>query len=245
MQLSSTGNQLHISGLSTADDPSTAQYTVETTDVERAVLDVAHEVLISGNGTNNRVRLNEMPEMFVFNGGGGTDQIDLHRTWVEDDSDQRIRGISLEFFLANTTLQGSTSSVTILDSDDNSVIGILNDVETVRFSDQTISVTDLLAAAGGGGGGTSTSNGNDTITGDTSDDTLFGGSGDDTMVGGEGNDSMDGGNGSDTLNGGGGDDSMAGGDGNDTLIGGEGNDTLVGGDSNSDVRDVVYGGAKQ
>ena len=242
-----TGNQLHISGMTDLEDDSTTQYTVETANVERAVIEATGEVLIAGNDAANRVRFNEMPEVFTFNGGGGTDRLDVDRTWVENNDGDRIRGVTLDFFLENTRLEGSATSLTIYDADDNSVIGVLNDVEDIRFATdeggrEVLTVAEVLALAGGGGGGTTTSGGNDTITGTIGDDTLEGGGGDDTLNGGEGADTLDGGAGSDTLNGGAGDDSLAGGDGADTLIGGDGDDTLSGGDSESDVRDVIYGG---
>lgn len=239
-----TGDQLHILGFSDGDLAvnNAPQYRVETTNVERAVLVATGAVEVDGNGSNNRVRLNEIPETFTFNGGGGTDQLDLHRLWYEDDTDTRVRGMTLEAFLDGTTLEGSASSLTIYDSDDNSLIGYLNDVELIRFEDQTLTVTEVLEQAGGGGGGTTTSGGNDTIGGTTGDDTLEGGGGDDRLEGGEGADTLDGGTGSDRLDGGEGDDALDGGDGADTLIGGEGNDTLTGGDSDADVRDVIYAG---
>jgi Ca2+-binding RTX toxin-like protein len=243
----SDGGAVHIYGRSDLDDDATNLYTVEAVNLERVVLEVTGEALIEGNSGDNRIRFNELLDVFTFNGGAGTDRVDLYRTWVEDDNDDRIRGITLDFFLENTRLEGSASSLTIYDADDDSLIGTLNDVEQLAFlvgdnGREILTVAEVLEQAGGGGGGTSTSAGNDTISGGTGNDTLEGGGGDDTLDGGEGADTLDGGQGSDRLDGGAGNDNMSGGDGADTLIGGEGDDTLSGGDSENDVRDVIYGG---
>ncbi|OIQ32494.1 MAG: hypothetical protein BM562_04275 [Alphaproteobacteria bacterium MedPE-SWcel] len=165
-----------IQGRTDLDDAGTAEYTVTGSNIERVVLDTDGEALIEGNDNDNRIRLNEVQGVFTFNGGGGTDQIDLHRTWVEDDGGNRIRGISLDFFLENTRLEGSADSLTIYDADDDSLVGVLNDVEVLRFSDRTLTVVEVLAMDQAGEG--------DVITGDDSREDLTGTSDNDTITGG-------------------------------------------------------------
>ena len=81
------------------------------------------------------------------------------------------------------------------------------------------------------------SNGNDTITGNSSANTLDGGNGNDTLSGGAGNDALNGGAGADTLNGDIGNDLLNGGAGADTLAGGLGDDTYT--DSASATADAA------
>jgi len=83
-------------------------------------------------------------------------------------------------------------------------------VETLQFSDSTVSVASLFA-------------------GDDNDNSLSGTAAADDLSGGAGNDTLNGLGGNDRLDGGTGDDLLAGDDGNDTILGGDGNDTLRGG----------------
>jgi Ca2+-binding RTX toxin-like protein len=79
-------------------------------------------------------------------------------------------------------------------------------VETLRFSDLTLSVASIVAG----------SNDIDSLTGTAGQDDLSGGGGNDTLLALAGDDRLDGGDG---------DDVVSGGDGNDMLIGGVGQDT--------------------
>ncbi|MCG7630343.1 calcium-binding protein [Epibacterium sp. MM17-32] len=247
-----------IQGRTDLDDAGTTEYTVTGSNIERVVLDTDGEALIEGNDNDNRIRLNEVQGVFTFNGGGGTDQVDLHRTWVEDDGGNRIRGISLEFFLENTRLEGSADSLTIYDADDDSLVGVLNDVEVLRFSDRTLTVAEVLAMDQAGEGDVITGNDSrEDLTGTSDNDTITGGGGYDTLDGGAGNDEIDGGTGGDNINGGFGDDTIHGGtstdliygdEGNDSVTAGTGDDTVYGGDGNDTIfsntsLDTVYGGA--
>ncbi|MFK5997128.1 MAG: S8 family serine peptidase [Rhodobacterales bacterium] len=83
-----------------------------------------------------------------------------------------------------------------------------------------------------------TSDGNDTVTGNSlaneilgmrGNDHLIGGVGNDTLDGGAGNDTLDGGDGNDRLEGGAGVDSLSGGSGDDVFTSGTGADTVDGG----------------
>ncbi|MEG2268438.1 MAG: calcium-binding protein, partial [Acinetobacter sp.] len=75
-------------------------------------------------------------------------------------------------------------------------------------------------------------NGSDQLCGGTGQDKLYGGNGDDHLEGGADNDQLYGGSGNDVLVGGTGDDRLEGQDGNDVLQGGDGDDTLDGGAGN-------------
>ena len=84
--------------------------------------------------------------------------------------------------------------------------------------------------------------GNDKITGGSSNDMLFGQAGNDTINGGGGNDLLFGGDGNDVLTGGAGNDQVFGEAGNDTMIWnpGDGTDLFEGGDGNDTA--LVNGG---
>ena len=71
--------------------------------------------------------------------------------------------------------------------------------------------------------------GNDSLTGLSTNDMLNGGTGDDTLRGQGGNDTLNGGIGADNLDGGDNNDTLNGSIGNDTLNGGSGNDRIDGG----------------
>ena len=92
-------------------------------------------------------------------------------------------------------------------------------------------------------GGTSNNNlngeaGNDTLSGGSGDNTLTGGIDNDVLSGGSGNNNLNGEAGNDTLSGGSGDNTLTGGIGNDILTSGSGNDELDGGEDN----DYLAGG---
>ncbi|MEW9617772.1 calcium-binding protein [Shinella sp. S4-D37] len=144
----------------------------------------------------------------------------------------------------------------------------LVDIENLKFSDTTVSLTDtstppddtdndgktvngtgkadkLTGTSGddvikgkGGGDTLNGSAGKDKLYGGTGNDTLNGGTGNDTLSGGSGNDNLQGGSGNDKLYGGAGTDKLNGGSGNDTLGGGTGNDNLKGGSG----KDALSGG---
>ena len=130
----------------------------------------------------------------------------------------------------------------------------LVEMELVAFTDQTLTVAEILGDLTGGdvltGDETPNTltgtNNNDTMTGGGNNDVLAGNDGDDDMNGGIGADTMTGGGGNDTIvsmegpdsaSGGLGDDSIEGNAGSDTLMGGAGNDTLQGGLGG----DLLYG----
>ena len=101
----------------------------------------------------------------------------------------------------------------------------------IHISPDTASVdnTDVIRVNGG--------DGNDVIRLDESNGPLpaaqlLGGDGNDTLTGASSNDQLFGQDGNDLLSGAGGNDLLSGGDGNDSLLGGAGNDTLNGGSGN-------------
>ncbi|WP_417725998.1 calcium-binding protein [Roseovarius sp.] len=121
-------------------------------------------------------------------------------------------------------------------------------IESFRFTDATLTLSQVLALPPAGRQITGTA-GNDAITGDAGDDTLIGQGGDDSILGLEGDDGVFGEAGNDTLSGGDGNDTVAGADdddvvsgdaGNDSLGGGPGNDTLSGGDGD-DIMGAGFG----
>lgn len=75
----------------------------------------------------------------------------------------------------------------------------IDNVEILRFGDQTISVTDYLSAVTGSSGGTSGTTRNTRQSGTTAGDTLNGGSGIDILIGQSGSDTLLGGAGMDLL----------------------------------------------
>lgn len=246
-----------------SDDDDTAAYTVTGTNLERVVLEVTGEAVIEGNSGDNRIRFNEILDPFTFNGGAGTDRIDLYRTWVEDDDNNRTRGVTLDFFLNNVRMEGTATNLTLYDASDNSLIGILNDVEILSFLSgengrENVTLSELLAMASAGeGDNIPGTDGRDTLTGTDDNDTITGGGGYDSINGGAGSDTIDGGTGGDTIHGGYGNDNISGGtstdllygdEGNDSMSGGTGDDTLYGGDGNDSLYgntslDTIYGGA--
>ncbi|NIZ15642.1 calcium-binding protein, partial [Phaeobacter sp. HF9A] len=222
---------VNIYGRTDLDEAGSTEYTVTGSNLERVVLDITGEALIEGNDNDNRIRFNELLNTVTFNGGGGTDRVDLYRTWVEDGDNNRIRGITLDFLLENTRLEGTASNLTIYGADDNSLIGTLNDVEQLsfRYGDNgrdTMTVAEVLAMASAGEGdvivGTSE---RDTLNGTDDNDTITGGEGYDTISGGAGNDEIDGGTGGDSIHGGYGNDTLHGDTSTDIIYGDEGNDS--------------------
>jgi Ca2+-binding RTX toxin-like protein len=103
------------------------------------------------------------------------------------------------------SVTGTTDSVTVQDFfyNDNPLSGY-NPLQSVKFTDKTLTIDGILASVYSG------STGNDTLVGTIRNDTITGGGGNDTITGGLGNDTITGGLGSDTCQ-------FAKGDGLDTL----------------------------
>ena len=138
----------------------------------------------------------------VITGNGGSDTIDggLGADTVVFSGPRSAYQIYWDGQVGTITGNGSTTTV--------------RNVELLRFSDQTITLTP---------------NGPVTVTGDVTDNRIDGSNFGDSLGGAGGNDVLNGFGGADYLNGGSGNDTLDGGDGDDTLIGGTGDDTLIGG----------------
>lgn len=105
----------------------------------------------------------------------------------------------------------------------------------IRFSDGTVWSKEHVNAMTPYLEGT---DGNDTISGFSTNDIIFGKAGNDTINAGAGDDILFGGDGNDTLRGDAGDDRLIGGSGDDYLDGGAGNDTYVW--SAGEGNDTIY-----
>jgi len=189
------------------------------------------ESLRLGNG-NDRAIGNDANN--VITGGRGNDTID--------------GGLGIDTAVINDTRAAVAVSINgaavTLSSTDG--VDVFTNMDFFRFSDQTISLAELLGAGApppiNGGPGSDLligTAGADVINGYGSADRLDGGAGDDVMDGGDGDDEMLGRGGNDTLTGGAGHDNIAASDGDDLVYGGDGDDSLGGGAGN----DRLYGGA--
>ncbi|MEQ9696043.1 calcium-binding protein, partial [Shimia sp. SDUM112013] len=172
----------------------------------------------------------------ILRGGGGNDYI---YGGFGDDSLQGDGGADTLSGGAghDTVTGGSGDDVAVVDAASSAVSAedvagdllittqdgtllIRSDVETVQFTDTTLSFADALALS---------LNMDLNLQGTNAADTLVGQGGNDTISGLAGGDLLQGMGGNDQLFGGEAGDVLEGGDGNDTLIGGQGNDTLDGG----------------
>ncbi|KMK65711.1 nidogen-like domain-containing protein [Puniceibacterium sp. IMCC21224] len=239
--------------------------------------DAGNDQLIAGDGNdtadggdgNDTVRGNQGED--TVRGGAGDDELfgneeddELEGGLGDDTIDGGSGELDVAVFndtLANSTVAlkaGSTSTVIVTSADG---IDELDDVELLRFSDQTVTVSSLLGKTETGDDDANALDGtifddslvglggNDTIRGNRGQDTLLGGNGDDSILGERGNDLIDGGSGLDTLDGGDGDDSIDGGTGDDLMWGRIGNDTLRGDNGDDTLRgdegdDVLDGGVR-
>ena len=230
-----------IQGRGNADGSGSVLYTVTFTGVERVVSAHAGQVHATGSAGRDVLKLAWGLDFLGFDGGAGTDQVQLHQVQREDGS----RGYSQAEFLAEAVLVEVGGSVEVRNRADDSLMGLMTSVEEVRFTDGTVLMADLLATGSGATDGPDSLTGTagaDLIDGLGGDDTIEGLDGPDTLRGNTGNDLLVGGNGHDSLGGGEGDDTLRGGAGNDTLLGGGGRDLLEGGDGD-DVIDASGGGA--
>ncbi|MGX9353360.1 M10 family metallopeptidase C-terminal domain-containing protein (plasmid) [Shimia sp. W99] len=150
-----------------------------------------------------------------INGGNGDDLILINPGWTGGDTN--IGGAGTDTFMLGFTTTGAYSV--------NLATGVFN-----GGGDTTSTLASIENVT--------TSNGNDTLIGNTSanvltglsgNDSIDGGSGNDTLLGGDGNDTINDGSGSDSIEGGAGDDLFLAGDTSftgDSWNGGAGNDTI-------------------
>jgi trimeric autotransporter adhesin len=192
---------------------SSVTYTL-TANVEILVLTGTANRNGTGNGLANTLTGNSGTN--VLNGGGGND------TFFSTAGNDRFVGgsgddtLHLDLSFAEKNLVGgftvtrpSSTTLVITDLATGQKLTVQS-TESFVFSDQTVTLAQLIA-------GTSTA-GNDVLSSTAGDDALDGIAGNDVLQGAAGND---------LLLGGAGNDSLDGGTGNDTLAGGLGNDTYV------------------
>jgi Ca2+-binding RTX toxin-like protein len=229
---------IRVNGQSDTTAGASIYWTALASEIERVTTGFTGDVIMTGDDGNNRIKFAELPAVFDLDGAGGSDRLELHRAWHEDEFGNPARGISSSFFNSATTLSGTADNVTIVNSDGSGLIGYLRNFEQIRFTDGTFNLADLLAADQNNGGSVST-------TPTQADDSLTGTSADDVLNGLGGNDTIRGMGGEDTLIGNLGDDSLVGGDWIDVIYGGSGDDFLSPGNTADYYWDDLYSGAGQ
>ena len=215
--------------------------------------------LITGNSSDNQ--LNGLGGRDTLSGGDGNDVIDggsgIDYLYGENGDDSLTGGEGRDYLYGrqgNDTYYFTASSTQVTDllyespnqgndtlnfsslpsstpvTVDISNTGIFASyVNQAVFSNQTVSLENIIG-----------SNGNDQITGNSSDNQLSGLGGNDSLTGGDGNDIIDGGPGIDYLYGDNGDDSLTGGEGRDYLYGRQGDDSYYFTPSSIQVADLIY-----
>ncbi len=169
-------------------------------DVAVSQADGGRDLMLSINGTTDRVTLDET----VVNGDHRIEQVKFANGTIWSHAD--LMAMALAPRPGSDPYWGDGNGNTISGGDgDDSIWGRAGN--------------DTLKGDGGA----------DTLYGEDGDDLLEGGEGGDTLSGGNGIDRLFGGAGADRLSGDAGNDSLSGDDGDDTLIGGIGNDNLDGG----------------
>ncbi|GAA0563781.1 hypothetical protein [Rhizomicrobium electricum] len=174
---------------------------------------------VIGSSKSDRFDLSRLACSISINGGAGDDVLmggTGSDTLTGGSGNDTLSGGS-----GNDTacFSGASSAYKISVSADGSLVisnaaegtDKLEGIETLQFSDKTISVSSLTN--------------NLVITGTSAGETLTGTAADESLYGYGGNDVLNGGAGADALYGGDGDDTLTGGAGNDTLSGDAGSDT--------------------
>ncbi|MFZ5691116.1 MAG: calcium-binding protein [Pseudomonadota bacterium] len=176
---------------------------------------VGADALNGGDGDDILVVRGNQGLLDTFNGGAGTDTLQL------------IGKVTLK------NLDTATSSIEILQGAKAGLYGTAQ-ADVLNLSGLTLAPVNVPFVDGGSG--------DDQLTGSAFADDLRGGAGNDTLNGSDGNDLLNGGTGNDTLNGGDDNDTLDGGVGIDALDGGAGDDVLVV-RGNQGVFDTFNGGA--
>ena len=142
-----------------------------------------------GNDANNRVGFRIGPEFFALDGGAGSDRLELNR--IDWDEDQTFAGVTYDQFLGEVGLrlaEGSADTYEVFELVSNAIYGTIRNFEQIRFSDQTVDFSAVVAASGSYTGPVQ----NLSITGTDAGDFLIGGAGADTLRGLAGNDILQG-----------------------------------------------------
>ncbi|MBP2160298.1 MULTISPECIES: cadherin-like domain-containing protein [Asticcacaulis] len=208
-------------------------------------------VLVTGGDGNDT--LMDSSNHVTLEGGDGNDSISARDHADGGAGDDTISGIGYSTLIGGDghdvlSMWEARSEAAVISDGVNVIVLdkyrqeiVTSGIESIRFSDQTVTLSEL--GIGVRSAGTA---GNDSLTGTAYTDSISGLGGDDTIEGGDGVDTLDGGDGADVIRGGGGfdqikagagadwadggaDSDMLDGDaGNDTLLGGAGGDTLYG-----------------
>lgn len=230
------------------------------------LLDNAGQDTVSGGEGNDHVAVALDGDRDVYDGGAGTDTLDLSSSESEVDVDL-AEGSAEGCEIGDNTVagfeivKGGSGGDTISGTGGNETLtgGAGDDRIDGRGGNDSLdggSGTDTLDLSQIGCGvgvdlahGTANGSeiGNDVVT---EFEVVSGGSGSDTISGSAGNETLSGGAGDDRISGRDGDDSLEGGTGNDTLADGAGQDTVSGGRGNdvilaeADGDDDVYDGGE-
>lgn len=194
-----SGDQLRAIGRTDHSTSATVHYSADLNNIERVATGYEGDLLILGDGDNNTIKLINSPQTIDFQGGGGTDTLELHQLRNDDGS----IGLSRADFDAETGLDlggaTTTDDVRLFNKSDDETHGYLTDVEQIRFTDGTFTLDELAGVTSGPQTVNGTA-GNDTITGSSDSEVINGLAGDDIIINnGGGRDTFNGGAGSDTL----------------------------------------------
>ncbi|WP_333697925.1 hypothetical protein, partial [Kordiimonas lacus] len=174
--------------------------------------DNGDDILIGGEG-DDTLTGGAGADLFQFGSGFGNDVV-ADFDISTDQLDLRGAGFNFAQVLAGLTQDGADAVFDDGNGNSLRLVGVTaTDVSVGNFA---IEGTLWLGT-----------DGNDTLTGDSSDDYVIGMLGNDMLTSGAGDDTLDGGDGNDTLDAGAGDDTLIGGAGNNQLTGGSGSDRFV------------------
>ncbi len=195
------------------------QSTTVATGIEIARTYGFENVYVNGNAYDNVYRLDEAGDgLVVFDGGDGTDQLQLHRMFYEDDFGERQRGMSLDTFVTTELISGPAYALVLRDASTGQITGKLFNVEEIRFTDGIYTTQQVLDAAASSA--SAYSDAAENIQGTAGDDSINALGGNDTINGYEGSDRLNGGTGDDVINPGDNDDT-------DLITSSSGNDTII------------------
>ncbi len=203
-----------------ATDPFVSILTLDFTEIERFEMDVNGVIFADGDENDNRINLSSPPAYIYFDGGAGTDRLELHRMYFELDGIE-YDGMTFAQFQSMfdvTQLDNGDVVVTMAgETDLDNAIATLISVEEFRFSDgndyyEIIQMSELLGIT--------------EFTGTEDDDDLIGNALDNVINGLGGDDYIEGAGGDNVINGGAGYDYIRVEEGDHDIDGGEDWDTV-------------------
>ncbi|SNT04691.1 calcium-binding protein [Tropicimonas sediminicola] len=221
-------------------------YDVSFQGFERLVVNVRGTLDVRGSATDDTVQLIWTPAFFSFDGGDGTDVLELQ----EIARAPGLIGLTRGELLATWTLtRDSDRFIKAFDTETGALIAELQSVEEIRVianrntgSTKRLSIEEFVTYDLDGtarGDSINGSNFADVIDGRGRADVINGFGGADRINGGLGADRIEGGSGDDRIEGDGQNDSLTGGRGRDVILGGDGKDRIDGGRD----ADTLRGGA--